>query len=70
MGKEPHDEPLLTDEEAAELLSIKKGTLRIWRLRGFGPPFIKLRQSVRYERKTLREWIASRAFQSTTEVLG
>jgi excisionase family DNA binding protein len=52
---------LLTPEEVAELLKVHPGTLENWRVRGEGPPFVKLgnkrRSPVRYRRKDVDDWI-------------
>ncbi len=40
---------LLTNEQAAERLGIQPGTLENWRVRKFGPPYIKMGKVVRYE---------------------
>ena len=52
---------LLTPEQVAELLKVHPGTLENWRVRGEGPPFVKLgskrRSPVRYERKAVEDWI-------------
>ncbi len=38
----------LTEAEAAARLGLKVGTLRAWRHRGVGPPFVRLGRAVRY----------------------
>jgi excisionase family DNA binding protein len=52
---------LLTPEEVADLLKVHLGTLENWRVRGEGPPFVKLgnkrRSPVRYRRKDIEDWI-------------
>jgi len=50
-------EDLLTEQKAAELLSITKGTMRQWRLRKKGPAFIKMGKAVRYLKSDIEEFI-------------
>jgi len=50
-------EALITETEAAKRLGFKVSTLRSWRLRGGGPEFIRVRNSVRYEQLALDSWI-------------
>ena len=52
---------LLTPEQVAEMLQVHPGTLENWRVRGDGPPFVKLgnkrRSAVRYPRQAVEDWI-------------
>ena len=52
---------LLTPEQVADLLKVSTGTLENWRVKGDGPPFVKLghkrRSPVRYRRKDVEDWI-------------
>ena len=50
-------EPLLTEIDAAHLLNQAVGTLRNWRSKNKGPPFIKVGASVRYSRESLRDYV-------------
>ena len=47
----------LSPSEAAERLGVKYGTLRNWRWRGVGPPFLKVGRSVRYRLVDLADWL-------------
>jgi hypothetical protein len=38
----------LTEAEAAGRLGLKVATLRAWRHRGVGPPFVRLGRAIRY----------------------
>ena len=38
----------ITEPEAASLLEIEPATMRSWRFRQVGPPYIKFRQEIRY----------------------
>lgn len=50
-------EPLLTEAEAADYLSLKPMTLRRWRVDRTGPAYIKLRGPVRYRTSDLAAWL-------------
>lgn len=48
-ARKPQASPLLTTKEAARTLNLSHRTLEDWRLRGGGPPFIRLgAKAVRY----------------------
>ncbi|MBB4264290.1 MULTISPECIES: AlpA family transcriptional regulator [unclassified Bradyrhizobium] len=50
---------LLTEEQAADFLSLSVRTLQAWRLRGAGPKFVRAGRAVRYQQSELIAWIAS-----------
>ena len=54
--------PLLNDAEAAKLLCVSTATLRSWRCRGIGPPYIKMgngaKAPVRYSESDIEQYIA------------
>lgn len=50
----------LSPEQVATLLDVKVGTLAAWRCRGEGPEFYRFGTLIRYQRKTIDEWAASR----------
>ena len=52
---------LLTDVESAQLLNLSVQTLRNWRSKRIGPPYIKLGRAVRYKLVDLLEWVEKRA---------
>ena len=60
MSGDRDDDDLLTEEQAAELLTIPVGRLRGWRKRRRGPAVVKLgtarSSAVRYTRRLIREW--------------
>ena len=58
---------LLNSREAAYRLGLKTNTLEGWRLKGFGPKFIKVGRNVRYRISDLDEWLESRERNSTSE---
>ena len=58
---------LLTPKEAARLLKVSLSWLAKARMRGDGPPYIKIRRSIRYSEAALLQWMKSRQRQSTSE---
>ena len=60
-------ERLLTPKEAANLLRVSASWLAKARMRGDGPPFVKLGRSVRYSEAALLQWMKSRMRLSTSE---
>lgn len=46
-SRQPIAEPL-TEQEAAIRLGLTRATLRAWRHRGVGPPFLRLGRAIRY----------------------
>lgn len=57
---------LLTTENAAEYLDLKKQTLEIWRVYGKGPKFLKIGRSVRYRKADLDTYLENSVQQSTS----
>ena len=59
-----HTGAFLTSKQAARLLVVSEGTLRVWRHRGQGPPYVRLgdgqRGAIRYPRHELERFLASR----------
>jgi excisionase family DNA binding protein len=60
-------QPLLTQDEAAELLKLSVRTVERLRVSGTGPKFLKIRNSVRYRLEDVQSWIVSRLRGSTSE---
>lgn len=58
---------LLDTVRAAEFLGISKQTMANWRMRGNGPPFIKMGGAVRYKPEDLNSWLDARRERHTTE---
>jgi predicted DNA-binding transcriptional regulator AlpA len=56
---------LLTPEEAAKFLKVSLSWLAKARMRGDGPPFIKIGRSIRYVEATLIQWMKSQQRLST-----
>ena len=63
-------EPLLREQEVAELLNFKVTTLRRWRWEGKGPRFRKIGAGVRYSVEDLEIFIEASARSCTAEVAG
>ena len=62
---------LLSTKEAGERLGgFREQTLRLWRLTGEGPPFVRFggpRGRVRYREEDLEAWVAERVSRNTSE---
>ncbi len=59
--------PLLSEREAARLLSLGVQTLRKWRWAGQGPRFRKLGAAVRYSEADLHEFVEAARRSSTSD---
>ncbi|BCW92439.1 MAG: hypothetical protein KatS3mg007_0333 [Thermoanaerobaculum sp.] len=51
---------LLDEKQVAQLLRCSPLTLRIWRCRGQGPPYLKIGRLVRYDPNQVEAWLRSR----------
>jgi hypothetical protein len=61
--------PRFVDEQgASEITGIPTATLQTKRVRGSGPPFVKVGRSVRYEVDDLVEWMRQLRGTSTADV--
>jgi predicted DNA-binding transcriptional regulator AlpA len=58
---------LLTPKDAAKLLKLSVSWLAKARMRGDGPPFIKIGRAIRYAEAALLQWMKSRQRLSTSE---
>ena len=58
---------LLSREQAAQYLGIKRSTLEAWATRGGGPPFCKFGRLVRYRRKDLDAYVERNLVSSTSQ---
>ena len=54
IGAEPD---LLTTEQVAVWCTVSPATLKLWRMNGRGPAFVKLGRLVRYRRADVEQWI-------------
>ena len=62
-----NDDHLLTQKELARILHIRERTTETWRLRGEGPPFVRIsRRCVRYRVADVRRWVSERVKTSTS----
>jgi Helix-turn-helix domain len=57
----------LNENQAAEFLGVSVRTLQAWRVRGGGPPYVKIGRSVRYQRRQLVIFQQEHTVSSTTE---
>lgn len=57
-------------KSAAERLSLKPGTLEVWRVQGKGPRYIKIGRLVRYDDDDLQAFEEKNRFGSTSEYRG
>ena len=68
MNKQTLDlSPLLTAKEASALLKVSPSWLAKARMRGDGPPYIRIGRSIRYSEAALLQWMKSRQRLSTRE---
>ena len=58
---------LLTPKEAAKLLKVSLSWLAKARMRGDGPPYIRIGRSIRYAEVALVQWMKSRQRLSTSQ---
>ena len=57
----------LTAKEAADFLRVSLSWLAKARMRGDGPPYVKVGRSIRYAEAALLQWMKSRQRLSTSE---
>lgn len=57
----------LTEKEAAARLALSTRTLQQWRVRGGGPPFLKLGAAVRYDSDALERWATGQTRSNTSD---
>ena len=60
-------ERLLTPKDAANLLRLSESWLAKARMRGDGPPYVKLGRTIRYREGAVLQWLRSRQRLSTSE---
>jgi predicted DNA-binding transcriptional regulator AlpA len=60
-------ERLLTAKDAGKLLRLSESWLAKARMRGDGPPYVKLGRVIRYREGALLQWLRSRQRLSTSE---
>jgi predicted DNA-binding transcriptional regulator AlpA len=60
-------ERLLTERDAADLLQVSRSWLAKARMRGDGPPYVKVGRSIRYTGTGMLQWTRLRQRFSTSE---
>ncbi|HEX7045929.1 MAG TPA: helix-turn-helix domain-containing protein [Burkholderiales bacterium] len=58
-------DPLLTEQQVADLLGVSVRTLQDQRFRGVGIPFVRVGRLVRYERAVVEQYIRANRRIST-----
>lgn len=53
----------MTPPETADLCRVEVNTLAVWRIRRFGPKYVKMGGRVLYERSAVLAWIESRTIE-------
>lgn len=60
---------LITEKDAARMLSISERTLRNWRTRGGGPRFVRVSaRCIRYRISDIEDWAAERTRRNTSDL--
>ena len=62
-----HIPVLLTSKETAKHLKVSSSWLAKARMRGDGPPYIKMGRAIRYNEAAILQWVKSRQRLSTSE---
>lgn len=57
----------LNENQAAEFIGVSVRTLQAWRVRGGGPPYVKIGRTVRYQRRALVAFQEAHTVSSTAE---
>jgi hypothetical protein len=60
-------DPLLPPADVAKILKVSFSWLAKARMRGDGPPYIRVGRAIRYTNQALLQWMKSRQRQSTSE---
>jgi predicted DNA-binding transcriptional regulator AlpA len=67
-AREPNrGDRMLTPKEAANFLRVSESWLAKARMRGDGPPYVKIGRAVRYGEAALAQWMKSHQRLSTSE---
>lgn len=56
----------MKNDEAAEYLGLKPGTLPVWRHSGIGPGYVKVGRNVRYRKADLDRYLETRVVKTVT----
>ena len=68
MYSNPNSQVLLTSDEVAQRLRMRRNTLEIWRMKGIGPAYRKLNRAVRYAEADVVAWIEAQTRCNTSQV--
>jgi predicted DNA-binding transcriptional regulator AlpA len=66
-ARDQNRERLLTPRDAADVLRLSPSWLAKARMRGDGPPYVKIGRSIRYGEAALAQWMKSHQRLSTSE---
>ncbi|MBN1356899.1 hypothetical protein JXA40_11615 [bacterium] len=61
---------LISTAQAAEMLGVRPQTMRIWRVKGCGPKYVRYggtRGKVFYHPDEIQSWLVMRTYDSTSE---
>lgn len=63
-----HFDRLINETDAADFLGYSVRALQNWRVRGGGPPYVRISsRSIRYRRRDLSAWAEGRLERNTSE---
>ena len=66
--KHPYGEIYLNERQAAQKIGVTASAMQAWRLRGNGPPFVKIScRCIRYSESAIDAWMQARECKSTAE---
>ena len=58
---------LLDEKKTAQMLGLSPRTLQMWRLKGEGPPFVRLGAAIRYDLEEVNRWLDDQTRKSTSD---
>jgi len=62
-----NNETLLNERQTAAYLTVGERCLQSWRVRGFGPNFIKVGRLIRYRKTDIEAFLESQIRKSTSD---
>ncbi len=68
MNTEIPTDQLLNDREFAAYCDLAERTPAVWRVRGDGPPFVKIGRNVRYKKSDVDAWLDERTVRPAVTV--
>lgn len=66
-ARQIHDDELYTTRNVSGFTKQSPKTLEAWRLKGYGPPYLKIGRLVRYRGRDIRQWLDASTRHSTSE---